>query len=40
MLIWAQLGVESDGALRVATEAGVPIVMDKCIKIEYARLLR
>ena len=38
-LVWAQLGVSSEDALKIATEAGLPIVMDKCIKIEHARLL-
>jgi predicted CoA-binding protein len=38
--VWAQLGVYDDGAAQKAEAAGLPIVMDACIKVEHARLLR
>jgi len=36
--LWQQLGVVSDEADRVAREAGLDSVMDRCVKIEHARL--
>jgi predicted CoA-binding protein len=38
--VWAQLGVYDAEAGRKAEAAGLDIVMDRCIKVEYARLLR
>lgn len=38
--VWAQVGVESDEAAAKAKAAGLPLVMDMCIKVEHARLLR
>jgi uncharacterized protein len=38
--VWAQLGVSDAEAGRKAEAAGLDIVMDRCIKVEYARLLR
>jgi hypothetical protein len=38
-LIWMQEGVVNPDAARVASEAGVPVVMDRCIYKEYLRLL-
>lgn len=35
--IWMQLGVISDEAVRIARDAGLQVVMDRCPKIEYAR---
>ncbi|GAB4478798.1 MAG: CoA-binding protein [Anaerolineae bacterium] len=37
--IWTQLGVIDEAAARRAEEAGLTVVMDRCIKIEYQRLL-
>ena len=37
--IWAQLGVQDDEAARIAEEAGLPIVMNRCIKVEHERLI-
>jgi uncharacterized protein len=37
-VIWMQLGVRSDEAARLAEEAGVKVVMNRCPKIEYGRL--
>jgi predicted CoA-binding protein len=34
---WAQLGLHSDEAARIAHEAGLNVVMDRCLKIEHAR---
>ena len=36
--LWQQLGVRSAEAHRIATEAGMDSVMDRCVKIEHARL--
>lgn len=36
--VWAQLGVSDSIAAQKAIEAGVNIVMDACIKVEYLRL--
>ncbi len=38
--IWMQLTVRHDEAARRAEEAGVKVVMNRCPKIEYARLAR
>jgi predicted CoA-binding protein len=37
-VIWMQLGVRSDEAAKLAEEAGVKVVMNRCPKIEYGRL--
>lgn len=37
--IWAQLGVEDDKAAQLAHQAGIPIVMNKCIKVAYQSLM-
>lgn len=37
--IWLQLGISSQEAAEIANAAGIPIVMDRCIKIEHQRLL-
>lgn len=36
--IWLQLGVRNDAAAARAEAVGVKVVMDRCIKIEIARL--
>jgi predicted CoA-binding protein len=38
--IWFQLGVVNDAATAAADAAGLDVVVDRCIKIEIARLLR
>ncbi len=38
--VWAQLGVSHPEAAAKADAAGLDLVMDRCIKVEYARLLR
>ena len=37
-VLWAQLGIEDDEAARIAEEGGLSVVMDRCPKIELARL--
>lgn len=34
---WAQLGLWSDSAAAIAHEAGLNVVMNRCLKIEHAR---
>lgn len=36
--LWLQLGVVNPEAVRKAEAAGLKVVMDRCVKIEYARL--
>jgi len=36
-VIWMQLGLIHEAAARQAREAGLQVVMDRCIKIEHAR---
>lgn len=36
--LWQQLGLKSEEADRIATEAGLDGVWDRCVKIEHARL--
>lgn len=35
--VWMQLDIKNDFAAKIATDAGMQVVMDKCIKIEHAR---
>src|SRR3977135_2782476 len=37
-VIWMHLGVRNDEAARLAEEAGLKVVMNRCPKIEYGRL--
>jgi predicted CoA-binding protein len=36
-VLWLQLGIVNDEAARIAREAGLEVVMDRCVKIEHAR---
>ena len=36
-VFWMQLGIVNDEAGRIAREAGLEVVMDRCVKIEHAR---
>ncbi|MCW5699991.1 MAG: CoA-binding protein [Rhodospirillales bacterium] len=36
--VWMQLGVRNADAARRAEEAGLTVIMDRCVKIEYGRL--
>ncbi len=35
--IWFQYGVINDEAIRLADEAGLDVVVDRCMKVEFAR---
>jgi len=37
-VLWLQLGIVNDAAAAQAEGAGLQVVMDRCMKIEYARL--
>jgi predicted CoA-binding protein len=37
-VVWMQLGVRNDTAAHRAEDAGLTVIMDRCIKIEYGRL--
>lgn len=37
-VFWMQIGVINEEAAREANEAGMEVVMDRCMKIEHARL--
>ena len=36
---WMQLGIVSDDVAKLATSAGVKVVMDRCIKVDYMNLV-
>jgi uncharacterized protein len=38
--IWAQLGIANEEAARKAAAAGIPMVMNNCIKVTHAYLMR
>lgn len=38
-VFWLQLGIENEEAERIAREGGMEVVMNRCIKIEHARLI-
>jgi predicted CoA-binding protein len=38
--IWLQLGIANDEVAEKGTAAGLDVVMDRCIKIDYAALLK
>jgi predicted CoA-binding protein len=37
-VVWMQEGIVNDGAAAKARDAGIEVVMDKCMKKEYLRL--
>jgi len=37
-VIWMQLGIRNDEAAKMAEDAGLKVVMNRCPKIEYGRL--
>jgi predicted CoA-binding protein len=38
-LVWMQLGIVNEKAAASARQAGLEVVMDRCMKIEHARLI-
>ena len=38
-VLWMQLGIRNLEAARIAADAGLEVVMDRCVKIEHARIL-
>lgn len=38
-LVWFQLGIRNNGAAKRLAEAGIPVVQDRCLKVEYNRLV-
>jgi predicted CoA-binding protein len=38
-VLWMQLGVVNEEAARRASDAGLEVVMNRCVKIEHARIL-
>lgn len=38
-VLWMQLGIENDEAAERASAAGLDVVMNRCVKIEHARLM-
>lgn len=37
--LWLQQGLRHDVVARTAREAGMTVVMDRCLKVDYARLI-
>lgn len=37
--VWCQFGVISEAGARIAEAGGVPVIMDRCIKVEHARYI-
>jgi hypothetical protein len=38
-VLWMQLGIRNDEAAAIADAAGLEVVMNRCVKIEHARLM-
>jgi uncharacterized protein len=35
--LWCQFGVINEEGARIAVQGGVPVIMDRCLKVEHAR---
>ena len=35
--LWCQFGVINEEAARIATDGCLPVIMDRCLKVEHAR---
>nr|AKQ70980.1 CoA-binding protein [bacterium enrichment culture] len=38
-VLWMQLGIRNDEAAGIASDAGLDVVADRCVKIEHARIM-
>ena len=38
-VLWCQFGVINEVGARIATDGGVTVVMDRCLKVEHARYI-
>ncbi|MBA3777145.1 MAG: CoA-binding protein [Betaproteobacteria bacterium] len=38
-VLWMQLGIRNIDAAKIAGDAGLDVVMDRCVKIEHARIM-
>jgi len=38
-VLWMQLGIHNDEAAGIASEAGLDVVQNRCVKIEHARIM-
>jgi uncharacterized protein len=38
-VLWMQLGIRNDEAASIAVNAGLDVVIDRCVKIEHARIM-
>ena len=38
-VLWMQLGIRNDEAAAIAADAGLDVVVNRCVKIEHARIL-
>ena len=38
-VFWMQLGLRNDAAAKIANDAGLDVVQNRCVKIEHARLM-
>jgi predicted CoA-binding protein len=34
-LVWMQMGIRDDGVARSLEDAGIPVVMDRCLAVEH-----
>ena len=38
-VLWMQIGIRNDEATQIALDGGLDVVMNRCVKIEHARIL-